>query len=306
MTAVGWQSLDALVVGADLPDQAEQMLRHLWEKPLGLAQRTFELQGGELPPVPAAATSGVWTVMERPISAQWHGDELWLEGLYMRVSAAGASLIWAQQAAFPNPEVWMLALTEAHRAGGWLPLHAAAVAQAGRAVALTGVSGAGKSTALLRLGALGYDLLAEDRCFWHAPSGQVAGLDRYLRAFEDSLQRFAPQHLAAQPERDSKGKRLLPLPPAPAAQLCALLLLGPPQTLTEQRLSSPSHSSRNLSGAERVRALWDTTGLPLTHTGRQQVQRGLERLLPLLFPQTVDRETALLRVQAALETEAAP
>ncbi len=292
----GWLSLNARVLAPELPGELEGALRLSWEKELsgvgaGLPQRVFSVSRGQLPEVPAQATAGVWPIMERPTPAHWHRNELWLQdGLYLKVSAEGAELVWERHLPPPPPEAWMLALTEAHRAGGWLPLHAAAIAganelAAGGAVAMTGQSGAGKSTATLRLSALGSRVLAEDRTFWHAPSGLVAGLDRYLRAFDDSLERFAP-HLLTEPcQRDGKGKRLLPLPEGGAAPLRALLLLGPAQTL---------------GGAERVRALWDTTGLPLTALGREQVQAGVQKLLPLFAAQTVTRETVIPTVQRLL------
>lgn len=223
--------------------------------------------------------------MEQSVHALWHGDELWLGDLYAQVSAHKAILL-GQHA----PEAaWALALTEAHRAGGWLPLHAAVFARAGRAVALTGTSGAGKSTAALRLLEAGYSVIAEDRAFWHSSNGQIAGLDQYLRAFDDSVERFAPSQQATAVGRDPKGKLLLPLPANEAATLVCLLAFG-------DGLALPL--------PQRVRLLWETTGVPLTDSARHAVQQGIGQLLPLVRPQTVTRETVLETVKTLLDNEA--
>lgn len=292
-----WPSLDALVHTPDLSPQAAHALRHFWESPPGgpgaaqASRRTLHVRTADLSPVMAGAHAHALKVMERDLSAHVLHDDLWLDDGQGRLhlhAARGEVHV----AGDPGPEAWSVALTEFHRAGGWLPLHAAVLARAGSetarpAVAVTGVSGAGKSTATLRLAGAGYAVLAEDRAFWSAPTGQVAGLDRHLRAFEDSLRTFAPQLLSGLAGRDSKGKGLVPLPPAAPATLRELLLLRPEV--------SP------LSSAERVRTLWELTGVPLTEQARAQVQAGVMSLLPLLRSTPVSRASVLEAVAAGLE-----
>lgn len=226
------------------------------------------------------------TLMERQVNAQYGQDDLWLDRqAHLSLQGHAATLKVSPDC---SQEVFMLAFSEVHRAAGWLPLHAAVVACGGRAVAISGYSGAGKSTSVLRLAGLGYQVVAEDRAFWHPASGQIAGLDRHLRAFQDSVQRFAP-HLWSPAEggpRDGKGKYLLPLvSAAKPAQLEALVLLG------------EGHSN---SAAELVRAAWECTGVPLTASARQQMQRGVERLLPLMQAQGVTRQSVLSVVEQLL------
>lgn len=221
---------------------------------------------------------------EQTAMVYWHGDELWADHLWARISAAHSVVTLTRDTALDA--AWSLAMTEAHRAAGWLPLHAAVIVRGERAVAITGVSGAGKSTATLRLLNLGYSVLGEDRAFWRAATGEIWGLDRFLRTFDDSLDRWAPQWRPDSPQRDIKGKVMLPLPLRPPAQLVAVLVLG---------------DARPLSTAERVRLTWEMTGLPLTQPARAEVQRNVPRLLPLLQPQAVNREQVIQAVQALLD-----
>jgi len=217
--------------------------------------------------------------MERPLEIRVAGDELWLgDQLWARTGPLEAEVRCLPHGA--PTEVWALMLTELHRAGGWLPLHAAVVASGPQAVAITGVSGAGKSTAALCLSAAGMQVIAEDRAFWCPASGEIRGLDTHLRVYDDSLARFAPERLpdAVAWERDGHGKLRMPLQ------------LGAPQVARLVQLLLRPAELAPLTPPERVRVLWETTGVPLTFTARQQVQRGVAQLLALLSPHPLDRE----------------
>ncbi|WP_291423390.1 hypothetical protein [Deinococcus sp.] len=299
-----WNSLDAQVQSELTPAQDSE-LRALWENPVlhsqgseslapsaqaavGLhsGRRSIELRGG-VPPLPAGASCASLTLMDSRVEAAWNESRLWLDDLYTEVGQHSSRLLVGKGGA--SAAAWALALTEVQRAGGWLPLHAAVVARGEKAVAITGVSGAGKSTATLRLLGLGLRVICEDRAFWHAASGEVRGLDRWLRAFDDSVDTFAPQLRAqALAQRDIKGKLLVPLTPdAGAAQLIEILALG---------------DGNVMNNAGRVKLLWETTGYPLTRPARDAAQHGVGRLLPLLRAQTVTRQTVLGAVQELLES----
>ncbi|WP_161883199.1 hypothetical protein [Deinococcus alpinitundrae] len=273
-----WQSLD-LQVSSALPPELDIQLREFWQTRAGATGREVSLTLGPLPPPRDAVTQRV-SLLERPLEIRVAADELWLgEQLWARTGPLNAEVRCRPDGA--SPEVWALMFTELHRAGGWLPLHAAVVASGSRAVAITGVSGAGKSTAALRLSAAGMQVIAEDRAFWHPASGEIRGLDTHLRVYDDSLARFAPERLpgAVAWERDGHGKLRIPLQTGSpqATRLVQLLLLRP----AELDLLTPP---------ERVRVLWETTGVPLTFTARQQVQRGVAQLLRLLSPHPLTRE----------------
>lgn len=143
---------------------------------------------------------------------------------------------------------WALALSEAQRTAGWLPLHASLAAREGRALAVSGPSGAGKSTAALRLLGLGYDILAEDQAWIRGQDVVCSGLDASLRVFPDSLERFALAQKGRADGPDVMGKLYLPLPHAgSAAVLTQLLLLSP-------------DASGPLTRAAQVRGLWEASG----------------------------------------------
>ncbi|GGO18816.1 hypothetical protein [Deinococcus humi] len=126
-----------------------------------------------------------------------------------------------------HPDLWLLALVEVHRAGGWLMLHAAVLMNCHRAVGLTGVSSAGKSTAALRIAGEGVEVLAEDQAWVRPADGLTVGLDLYLRALPDTLARFASHLLERSVGIDHHGKPLLPvLEPGQSAQLQTLLIFG--------------------------------------------------------------------------------
>lgn len=305
----GWVSLGAAVEGG--PPGLTPALRDFWEDRSGPHPdgRVLHLRAGELPPLAPGVTRQHLPLTGQTVAVWRSGDELWLaDALHLRVTAGGATLTFTPLAGHPDAlELWSLALTEAHRAGGWLPLHAALIVREGRAVALSGVSGAGKSTAALRLLAGGWSVLAEDRAFWHAPTGQVAGLDRSLRAFPDSVERFAPALLpqALAGPRDARGKLLLPLPPVHAeATLSAVLLFagGHGPDLPPPALTPPTFTPPPLAPTRRVQALWELTGVPLTTRARTEVQAGVSRLLPLLSARPVTRDTVLARVRELLES----
>lgn len=154
----------------------------------------MSVRTGPLPAAPDGPTQAV-ALPDRVIPVQRRGDDLWLNAeLHLRLLPGGAALTVPHAGA--ARDVWALALTELHRAAGWLPLHAALIGTPTHAVLIGGPSGAGKSTACLRLRAAGLTVHAEDRAWFH-PDGHALGMDRTLRAYRDSLDRFAPHLLPA-------------------------------------------------------------------------------------------------------------
>ncbi|WP_155864564.1 hypothetical protein [Deinococcus ficus] len=180
----------------------------------------------------------------------------------------------------------LLLFSELHRARGWLPLHASTAALNGRAVSITGPSGAGKSTAALRLAGLGYTILAEDQTWLHPGTRRVHGLDRWLRAYRDSLERFAPQLLPHTQGTDVYGKHLLSLSRTrePAA-LEALLFLGQPI---------------EIPAAHVARLVWEASGLPLTLTGQHATAHAISPVIRHLHIRGTGREGLLDEVERQL------
>ncbi|MBZ9713241.1 hypothetical protein [Deinococcus multiflagellatus] len=285
MTA--WQSLDAQVSASALPEPLLGALQLDWARAVGntAPQRTLNVTLGPCPPVPPGLAPQHLRLMDREVPVWARGDEFWLEGhLYGQVGARGARLHAGPGAA---RDLWALALTEVHRAGGWLPLHAALVSGPAGAAAVLGVSGAGKSTAALRLRAAGWTILAEDRA-WVGPQGEAVGLDRTLRAYRDSVARFAPHLLPefdAAP-RDPRGKALLRLDAAPPAPLRGVLCLG-------------AAGIQAVPGAaERVRHAWEASGVPLTARGRAAATQAVQRLVRGPVWQAITRDEVPAAVAA--------
>ena len=77
--------------------------------------------------------------------------------------------------------------TLACRAQGLVPLHAACVGLAGRAILLMGESGAGKSTLSLQCLTEGFDFLAEDSVFVAPRTMRATGAANFLHVRSDSL-----------------------------------------------------------------------------------------------------------------------
>ncbi|GGO39195.1 hypothetical protein [Deinococcus humi] len=278
-------SLDALVTTSGIGEDVLGPLRQQWGYAgVSSPSRKIILRYGSLAPVPPVAPVEVM-VARMPLPVRVRGDELWLgEALHLEVQGGDVCLTLGNH---PVPaEAWFLAWTEAHRAGGWLPLHSAVLMQGEQAVGLTGVSGAGKSTAALRLAGLGVTILSEDQAWVRPEDQRVVGFDQHLRAFDDSVRTFAPHLLSQAAGHDAYGKLLLPLThPGAQATLQSLLVFG----------LSPEPSL-----AERIRALWDATGVPLTQTGRQATASGVGVLLRHLHIQGVTREDVLRVVRPRL------
>lgn len=92
--------------------------------------------------------------------------------------------------------------TLAARVQNLAPLHAAAIAQRGRAVLLMGDSGAGKTTTAMQCLSAGLDFISEDSTFVSADSGLTTGVANYVHLRRDMLS-FLPARQARQWTRRS-------------------------------------------------------------------------------------------------------
>src|SRR5690606_782475 len=118
----------------------------------------------------------------------WRGGEAYV---HLRLGDDGARVRFRFGAdIFP---ALYAAVTEALRASGLLPLHAAVVVSDGVATALAAPSGTGKTTTLLRLLSRGWSPLAEDLSWLDPGTGTLYGWDRGLRLWSDGLARVGPE-----------------------------------------------------------------------------------------------------------------
>jgi hypothetical protein len=287
-----WFSL-GLQIQADLPAALELALQRSWQTPAPAAPvdaRTLYIRVGSRPAPPP---HGLWQDVSFE-GTSWSvcvdRHQLWVENsAYLHWTLDGPCIHMRDPQDVTLP--WVLLMTEAHRAAGWVPLHATVIDRPGGAVAVLGHSGAGKSTLALRSLQAGLQVLAEDRAWWCAETGVVVGLDRTLRVFEDSLLRFAPAlaDAAGTFARDRHGKRCVPLPEGTFRPLDEVVLLGAPEELSVYR---------------KIAALWEAVGVPLLAQGRQVTQQALPVLLTLMPDHALSRDQAFIRGQAGTERAA--
>lgn len=278
-----WTSLDLTLDTSALPENSEAALRDRWETQSGSpAPYPVTVQVADFPDL--TAPERTVTVSNATTALHTTKDQVQIGPTLLHLTPDYATLT------LRTPELSeltaLLLLSELHRARGWLPLHASTAALNGRAVSITGPSGAGKSTASLRLAGLGYTILAEDQTWLHPATRRVHGLDRWLRAYPDSLERFAPQLLPHTQGTDVYGKHLLSLGRTrEAATLEALLFLGQPA---------------DIPAAQATRLLWEAGGLPLTLIGQQAAAHAIGEVIRQVSIRGTDREGLMEDVRTGL------
>jgi hypothetical protein len=157
-----------------------------------------------------------------------------------------------------------VALAEAVRWTGLVPLHAAVVARDGNATALLGRSGTGKSTTLLRAAELGWTVLSEDFAWLDPVSLDVHGWDRGVHVWPETLEGVVPQFAGLPWTPVSDGKLFLPFHHLTGQRATSARLT---RVVSLVRDDGPAGWSP-LSAGDAVRALWECTGVPLADAAR--------------------------------------
>jgi hypothetical protein len=160
-----------------------------------------------------------------------------------------------------------VALCEALRGHGLVPLHAAVVERDGKATAILGQSGAGKTSTLLTLLDEGWLPVAEDFALLDPATRRVCGWggEMGVRLTEDGLRRFSARWRCAAWRHGPEGKLFLPydamrLKRTPSAELARVVVL--------QRDASRETSLEPISPRDAARALWESAGVPLCRVNR--------------------------------------
>jgi hypothetical protein len=236
----------------------------------------------------------------------WHQEPWWWMGaeggVAIRFDPDEARIrVWNAGAAPPDLTAALyLALNEALRASGLIPLHAAVVINGSDAVAIVAPSGTGKTTTLLRLLSAGWAPLAEDLSWLDPESFTLYGWDRGIRLWPPSLETFFP-HLASAPWRpDPDGKLFLDYdalgaPRVPQARLTRIIRLArqtndrlanadplaprPTTEPTPPQGDQPGASLTRLSSGESVRVFWEATGVPMLPATRAALAGRLPEIL---------------------------
>ena len=203
------------------------------------------------------------------------GDEA--AGLRMELRGDGAAIeLWGSERQADPVALHhglYVALSEALRSSGLVPLHAAVAAPDDAAVAWLGASGIGKSTTLLHAVETGWRPVAEDLCWLEPATLRVYGWDRGVRCWPDTLERFFPLLRGAEPAPD--GKRIIRYDRLGASS---------PRTGTLARLALLVRASEGPSRWEAatardlVRSLWEATGVPLSDRSREVTADAVVRL----------------------------
>jgi hypothetical protein len=168
-----------------------------------------------------------------------------------------------------------VALCEALRASGLIPLHAAVAERDGRAIAFTGRSGVGKSTMLLRAVEQGWVPVSEDFAWLDPKTCHVFRFDRGIRLTNEAVRARDPlKHEVWQQHRD--GKMLLRYqhiapPSARAATLTRVVELHRDETRATEWIS--------LDLREAVQVWYECTGVAMCIHNRNTISALVAPLL---------------------------
>jgi hypothetical protein len=267
--------------------QLAEWLRTMWDRPEHRApdhRYGVDLECGSAAPgplegetAPCAVELQSQTLAFVKAGAAW---ELRDAGVGLRLDLAeqvAQIRVWGLDEGHDAPLVYIglhVALSEAMRASGLMPFHAAIAERGEGGVAWLGTSGAGKSSTLLRAARAGWRPVAEDLSWLDPGSRRVWGWDRCVRVWPETVERFFPQYADAPPLPD--GKREIPYErlgatPARSCVLSRLVLLQrDEEAATSRRADVPQR--------EIVRALWEAAGLPLSEAARDAAGRAIARL----------------------------
>jgi hypothetical protein len=255
-----------------------QWLRALWDYPETMrAPHAFAIALDTVASAPADLP-GAWTVRDiaipgltlrfRTVGHTWETGDV-RAGLRLDLDRHAARIqLWGDEAGGEATLYHGLyvVMSEALRASGLVPLHAAVARRDDVTVAWLGASGIGKSTTLLHAVEAGWSPIAEDLCWLEPETLSVHGWDRGVRCWPETLDRFFPQLKGAEAAAD--GKRLVRYERLGGDA-------GRPRTGTLTRLAvlgrddaGPSRWER-VGAREVVKVLWEATGVPLNDWTRE-------------------------------------
>ena len=269
-----------------VPPRLAEWLRAAWEYPeLSAPPHPFGIDLHVLAGAPAGARDR-WVRLEvvvpgrtlafRSDGRRWEtGDAA--AGLLLELRDDGAAIdLWGPERPADGAALHhglYVALSEALRASGLVPLHAAVASRGDDTVAWLGASGIGKSTTLLHAVEAGWRPIAEDLCWLEPDTLRVSGWDRGVRCWAETLERFFPLLRGAEPAPD--GKRLIPYERlgARAPRRGTLTRIG----LLERAAAGPSRWEA-AAARDLVRSLWEATGVPLGDRSREVTTAAVARL----------------------------
>jgi hypothetical protein len=168
----------------------------------------------------------------------------------------------------------MVAVIEALRISGLIPLHTSIAVKNGSATAFVGQSGRGKTTTLITAIAHGYQPLCEDFALLEPNTGMVYPLDRGLRCLPDTLERLQRLFPNAKPSHFDRDKFVVPFETLSLRSFSATLQHV---YMLERNFEEPTRFEP-MRNAERVMTLFSASGAPLSATGKTLTARSFAQL----------------------------
>jgi len=223
-------------------------------------------------------------------------------GAHLEIAVDGAVMhAWGVQGTWA-PGRWplLLAIHEAVRASGLLPLHCAAAVRPGDdgATAFLGPSGVGKSTTLVTLAQAGWAPVCEDYAWLDPASMRLHAWDHGLRLLPDALERLGPPFTltTGEPSAEKRAVAYEELAERYGVERLASARLQRLAWLV--RDGGPSRWDA-LPRVAAVPVLWEAIGLPLTEPARRLVADHIAELVSSLELRTLRLGTTPLSVVEA-------
>lgn len=273
------------------PD-VERWLRHCWESddaalPAPIDDSLIQVGFLEHPPwraMPPHDETQTSTLDGASLEWHRHSDRWWTTG---RIDA-GVELqllrrharirVWGNATGDASALALHVAICESLRARGLVPLHAAVIARDGKATALVGRSGVGKSTTMLSLVERGWLPICEDFAWFDPSTRRVYGWagERGVRLTSEGLRRVPTRWQLASWRRQDDGKFFLGYDGVAAsrpafAELTRVVML--------HRDPSRRSGLEPLPLREATRALWESAGIPLCRVTRDAFSSRIPSLL---------------------------
>ena len=205
------------------------------------------------------------------------------QGVELRLSSDLARIrAWGIETS-TNPMLLALhvAMCEALRGHGLVPLHASVVARDGKATAILGESGSGKTSTLLTLLEQGWLPVSEDVAVLDPTTRRVCGWGGELgvRLTEDALRRLSARWRCSAWRHGADAKLFLSYDAMRTTRLKSAELS---RVVVLQRDASRETTLEPISPRDAARAIWESAGVPLCRINRDAFALRAPRLVSRL------------------------
>lgn len=265
------------MVGASA--RQERWLRQHWqfaERPAHSKPLRIEVRFSDAAPADLSAVKSDRLTRLHGVTLTWqqHDQRRWSTGsphagVQLRIGNDNTQIeVWTDPNAGTSTSIepaLHLAICEALRSVGFAPLHAAVIAQQNNSIALTGASGAGKSTSVLHAFSRGWQPVSEDFAWLDLETGWVYGWDRVVRIDYAGAAQFRPNWQAEGWRFEPDGKLSIRYEQLAGwrprkAQLTRMAVL--------QQAPGCDSAWEAIDQRDAVRVLFECAGIPLCQVNR--------------------------------------